>query len=223
MSADRLSVLRRRLVQATVVTPVLAAWAPVLAQGAQPEKGKYRVVDPIQATENAARIEVVDFFWYGCPHCFSFMPALSQWKETLPKDVHYRYLPVAFDPRNEPHTRLFYTLDVLGQAEALHAKVFDAIHKQKRALRATDDIADFAQENGIDRKQWLDTFNSFSVQTRAKRARQVWMGYKIEGTPTLGIDGRYITSPTMAGSYAATFAVAEYWIEQLRRDKAGNR
>lgn len=215
---------RRRVLQVLVATPALAQMSWAYAQNPAPKPEQFRDVKPVQPTESAARIEVVDFFWYGCTHCNAFLPSISAWKKTLPADVAYRYLPVAFDKSSDVHTSLFYTLEALNKVEELHPKVFAAMHTgTRRAFRTADEIADFAAANGIDRKLWLDTFNSFSVQTKAQRARQVWMGYKIEGTPTLGIDGRYWTSPSQAGSAAAALQVADALIDQLRRQRSGRK
>lgn len=221
MSIDRFH--RRRVLQAIVAAPVLAGLPRAHAQGARPSPDQYREVKPIQPTENPARIEVVDFFWYGCPACSAFLGPLTAWKKKLPADVNYRFLPVSFDPRNEPHTRLFYALDALNKVEDLHPRVFAAYHNNRKTLRSTEEIADFAAANGIDRKLWLDTFNSFSVQTKVKRAQQVWMGYKIDGTPSIGIDGRYATAPSMAGSGEAALAVTDFLIDQLRRQRSGRK
>ena len=214
---------RRRVLQAMAVAPVLANLPRAFAQGAGPRPDQYREIKPIQPTENPARIEVVDFFWYGCPACSAFLAPLSAWKSKLPADVNYRYLPVSFDPRNEPHTRLFYTLEALNKVDELHAKVFAEMHTSRKPLRTPDEIADFAAAKGIDKKLWLDTFNSFSVQTKVKRAQQVWMGYKIDGTPSIGIDGRYGTAPSTAGSGEAALAVTDYLIDQIRRQRSGRK
>lgn len=221
MSVDRFP--RRRVLQALAAVPVLAALPCVHAQGGAPSPDQYREVKPIQPTENPARIEVVDFFWYGCPACNAFLAPLTAWKKKLPADVNYRYLPVSFDPRNEPHTRLFFTLEALNKVDELHARVFEEMHKNKKPLRNAEEIADFAAARGIDKKLWLDTFNSFSVQTKVKRAQQVWMGYKIDGTPSIGIDGRYATAPSVAGSGEAALAVTDFLIDQLRRQRSGRK
>ncbi len=217
-------IARRRVLQALALTPVWVQSPTVLAQNSDTKTQRYREVKPVQPTENPARIEVVDFFWYGCTHCNTFAAPLAAWKKKLPADVSYRYLPVAFEPRNENHTRLFYTLQALNKVDELHAKVFATLHSGPRqALIKPDEIADFAVAHGIERKLWLDTFNSFSVQTHVKRAQQVWMGYRIEGTPTLGIDGRYWTSPSVAGGSEAALKTADDLIEQLRRQRSGRK
>lgn len=214
---------RRTVVRALALAPLVAA-ARVNAQGAAPKLGEdYREVNPPQPTENPAKVEVVDFFWYGCPACNAFLPTLRAWKQKLPADVSYRYLPVAFDPRNEPHTRIFYTLEALNKVDDLHLKVFAAMHKDRRKLTHTDEITDFAAANGIDKKQWQDAYNSFAVGTRVKRAQQVWVGYRIDGTPSVGIDGRYVTSPSMAHGTEAATTVADYLINQLRKQRSGRK
>ena len=222
MSANRFP--RRRVLQAIAAAPVLAVLPRAYAQGAGPKAGEqYREIKPIQPTENPAKIEVLDFFWYGCPACNAFLPPLAAWKKKLPADVSYRYVPVSFDPRNEPHTRIFFTIDALNKVDDLHAKVFAEYHNKRKMLRTPEEIADFAAANGVDKKLWLDTYNSFAVQTRTKRAQQVWMGYKLDGTPSIGIDGRYITAPSMAGSGEAALAVTDYLIDQLRRQRSGRK
>ncbi len=225
MSMDSFNrVTRRSVLQALALTPVWTQLPTAYAQGATTKADRYREVNPVQPTDNPARIEVVDFFWYGCSHCSTFAAPLAAWKKKLPADVSYRYAPVAFEPRNENHTRLFYTLQAMNKVEELHAKVFAAMHGSARqALIKSDEIADFAAAHGIERKLWLDTFNSFSVQTQTKRAQQLWQGYKIEGTPTLGIDGRYWTSPSIAGGGEAALKVADDLIEQLRRKRSGRK
>jgi thiol:disulfide interchange protein DsbA len=214
---------RRTVLSALALAPVMAS-LPARAQGAGPKAGRdYREVNPVQPTENPGKIEVVDFFWYGCPACNAFLPALDAWRKKLPADVSYRYLPVSFDPRNEPHTRIYYTLEALNKVGDLHVKVFTAMHREKRRLLAADEIADFAAANGIDKKQWLDTFNSFAVGTRIKRAQQVWTGYRIDGTPSVGIDGRYVTAPSMAGGVEVSLEVTDFLIDQLRKRRSGRK
>ncbi|HRK57186.1 MAG TPA: thiol:disulfide interchange protein DsbA/DsbL [Burkholderiaceae bacterium] len=215
---------RRRLLALMAASPVLAHTLPrAYAQDGAPPADSYKTVNPVQPTLNRTRIEVLDFFWYGCSHCYAFLQPLMNWKATLPEDVAYRPIPVAFSQNNDNHSRLFYALQSLDRLD-LHAAVFAAIHgPQRRRLLATDEIADFAAAQGIDRERWLSAFNSFAIQTHAKRARQVWMGYKIEGTPTLGIDGRYLTSPSMAQGHQAALRTAEALIALRRRQRSGQR
>jgi thiol:disulfide interchange protein DsbA len=208
---------RRRFVAAAALIPSLAV---AQTAGAQPREGRdFRLVNPAQPVETGARIEVLEFFWYGCPHCQNFEPTLEAWRKRLPADVEYRRNPVAFDDLRTPHSRIYYALEALGKTSALHSKVFVAIVTNRRPMLKPDEIADFMAANGIDRKQWLDTFNSFAVATRANRAAQVWRAYKIDGTPAVGVDGRFVTAPSMVGSLEGSVAVLNVLIERARAER----
>lgn len=206
---------RRRFIAAAALIPTLAA-----AQGPEPREGRdWRRVSPPQPVETGARIEVLEFFWYGCPHCQSFEPDLEAFRKRLPADVEYRRNPVAFDEARTPHSRIYYALEALGRTNDLHGKVFVAIVTNRRPMLKPDEIADFMAANGIDRKQWLDTYNSFTVATRANRAAQVWRAYKIDGTPTVAVDGKFVTAPSMVGSREGAIAVLDYLIQRARAER----
>lgn len=209
---------RREFLAAAVALPTV-----VLAQaGKKPDAGiDYNELRPAQPTEAPGKIEVLEFFWYGCPHCAAFDPELAAWRKRLSADVAYRRNPVAFSDAQTPHTKIFYTLEALGKVDALHTRVFAEIVGSRKPMLKTDDIADFMAANGIDRKQWLDTFNSFTVATRTSRAAQVWRAYKVDGTPTIGVDGRYTTSPAQANGRAECLRVVDFLIDRIRAEKGG--
>ncbi len=211
---------RRQIVIALASSPALAV-AQTAASPTPVAGVDYQIVSPPQPVDTGDRIEVLDFFWYGCPHCFAFLPELEAWRKRLPPDVAYEHLPVAFNPASTPHSRIFYALQTLNRLDDMHVKVFDAIHVAKRRMTDTDEIADFMAANGIDRAKWLAIYNSFSVVTAANRAPQIWTAYGIDGTPTLGCDGKYLTSPSMvrAKSNAAALAVMDYLIDRARRER----
>ena len=179
---------RRRLLVSIAALPAVA-----LAQTARPpQEGKdFRAVTPSQPGESGNKIEVLEFFQYSCPHCMSYDPVLQGWKKTLPSDVEYRRIPISWDDKSVPHVRIYYTLEALGKTNELHSKVFEAIQTKRMPLLKPDEIADFMATQGIDRKQWLDAYNSFSVGARTSRAGQVWRAYKIDGTPAMAVHGRY--------------------------------
>ena len=163
------------------------------------------------------KIEVIEFFWYGCPHCNAFEPALDAWSKKLASDVIFRRVPVAF--REEPfaaHQKIYYTLEALGQVEAMHRKVFYAIHNERQRLDKPAEIAAFFAKNGGDAARFTDVYNSFSVQTKIMQARKLADAYKIDGVPSIGIHGRYFTSPTLAGSPERALAVADQLIQRTR-------
>ena len=164
------------------------------------------------------KIEVVEFFWYGCPHCFAFEPALDAWQKKLPSDVAFRRVPVAF--REEPfvaHQRLYYALESMGLVEAMHRKVFNAIHLDRLRLDKLPEISAFMAKNGVDAAKFSDAFNSFSVQTKIRQAKQLSEAYRIDGVPTLGIQARYYTSGSLAGTAERTLVVADYLIQRSRK------
>ena len=210
--------MKRRDFSSTLFGAALAGSAmPSLAQGAPTEGKDYvRLAQPQPVPPG--KIEVIEFFWYGCPHCHAFEPALDAWSKKLPADVVFRRVPVAF--REEPfaaHQKIYYTLDALGQVDALHRKVFHAIHNQRQRLDKQADIAAFVTANGGDAARFNELYTSFAIQTKTMQARKLADAYKIDGVPSIGIHGRYFTSPTMAGSPERALAVADYLIQHTRR------
>ncbi|RZJ00198.1 MAG: thiol:disulfide interchange protein DsbA/DsbL, partial [Haliea sp.] len=159
----------------------------------KPEDGTdYRSLDKRVAGEApAGKIEVVEFFWYSCPHCNAFEPRLEAWAKKLPADVVLRRVPVAFRDDFVPQQRLFYSLEAMGKLPELHAKVFNAIHVEKLPINKEATILEWVGKNGVDRAKFQETYNSFSVSTKARRAAQLQDAFKVEGVPALGIAGRY--------------------------------
>lgn len=207
----------------------LAAFLIALATGAgflmtapanaAPTAGKeYKVLQTPQPVP-AGKIEVTEFFWYGCPHCYDFEPDLEAWVKKQGKDVVFKRVPVAFREDLLPHTKIFYALESLGKLDALHGKVFDAIHKQRKRMVDTNEIADFMAANGIDRKQWLDTYNSFSVTTNSQRANKIADSYKIDGVPTVVVQGKYETSPSIAGTKSGAIQAMDFLVTGVRDKK----
>jgi thiol:disulfide interchange protein DsbA len=196
----------------------LGLLAPAAAQGGPVEGTHYVKLSQPLPTPAGGKIEVIEFFWYGCPHCHSFEPSLDAWSKRLPADVAFRRVPVAF--RDEPfgaHQRIFYALEAMNQVEAVHRKVFFAIHNERARLDKPADISAFMTRNGLDGAKFLDVFNSFSVQTKARQARQLSEAYKIDGVPAMGVHGRYYTSVTLAGSADRTLAVADFLVQRVRK------
>jgi thiol:disulfide interchange protein DsbA len=168
-------------------------------------------------TGTPGKIEVVEFFWYGCPHCNAFEPQLDAWSKKLPADVAFRRVPVGFTALHETHARLFYALEALQQVETLHRKVFAAIHQQRKRLDKEADIVAFATENGLDAAKFTEAFKSFGVATKVRQAKALTEAYKIDGVPSLGIQGRFFTSGSLAGSNDRALAATEYLIGVARK------
>jgi thiol:disulfide interchange protein DsbA len=192
----------------------------VLAQGQKIEEGfDYRILPIPQPVETKGKVEVIEFFWYGCPHCYDFEPELISWVKRQPKDVVFKRVPVAFRDDFMPHSQLFYTLEALGKGDALHEKVMYAMHKENKRLLTESEIADWAAAQGIDRNTFLATYRSFAVTSKARAARQLADAYRIDGVPTIVMQGKYVTSPSIAGTKAKAIGVMDFLEEKIRKDK----
>ena len=191
-----------------------------LAQGGPRDGKDFRTLDkrvPVEAP--AGKIEVVEFFWYSCPHCNAFEPALVNWIKKAPADVVVRRVPVAFRDDFVPQQRLFYTLEAMGKLEDIHQKVFDAVHRERQPLNREDGILKFAEANGLDRAKFQELYNSFSVSTKARRATQLQDAYAVAGVPAIGIAGRYYVDGDLAGSNARILSVVDHLITEARKAK----
>lgn len=187
-----------------------------LAQGGPQEGREFkRVETPVPVAEG--KLEVVEFFGYWCPHCNAFEPALEAWVKKLPASVSFRRIPVAFSPGQEPLQRLYYAIEAMGQVDTLHRKVFSALHVERKRLNTESDILDWAKTTGVDTAKLGEAMKSFAVASKLRQSKQLADGYGIEGVPTLGIQGRFMTSPSMAGSPERALAVADVLIAQSRK------
>jgi len=187
-----------------------------LAQQAPTEGNEFRSVKPAAPTDAPpGKVEVIEFFWYGCPHCYSLEPALVDWKRRLPADVEFRKVHVPWQV--QAHQQLFFTLETLDKAAALNDRVFAAIHVDRNRLDTPEAMADLVSKHGVDRKQFLDTYGSFGVRTRMQRATQLAAAYRIDGVPTFGVAGRYVTAPSMAGSNAGALRMVELLVDRVRK------
>ena len=157
----------------------------------------YQILKQPQPTDSGAKIEVIEFFWYGCPHCNSVQSPLHTWLKRKPADVEFKRFPAVFQESWVPLTRLFYTLDAMGLLEKLHLEVFAAVHDKKVRLQDQKVLFDWIASKGVDRQKFIDTYNSFAVQTRTQRTMDVTRSYDIQGTPAFVVNGRYITAPSM--------------------------
>ena len=188
------------------------------AQGQQPKEGvDYLTLDKPAPTEAAAgKIEVVEFFWYSCPHCNRFEPQLEEWARKMPKDVVLRRAPVAFRPDFEPQQRLYFVLEAMGKVEELHKKVFHAIHVEKQVLNSLPLIADWAEKQGIDKARFTEAYNSFPVATKSRKAALLQDAYKVDGVPALGVAGKYYTSGSVAQTMERALIVTDHLVGVVR-------
>jgi thiol:disulfide interchange protein DsbA len=190
------------------------------AQGQKIEEGfDYRILPVAQPVETKGKVEVIEFFWYGCPHCYDFEPELSSWVKRQPKDVVFKRVPVAFRDDFLPHSQMYYALESMGKADALNEKVMYAMHKENKRFLTESEIADWVASQGVDRNTFLASYRSFAVVSKARAAKQLTETYRIDGVPTIVMQGKYVTSPSIAGSKAKAIAVMDYLEEKIRKDK----
>ncbi len=210
---------RREFTTALAGAGALALGLPAAAQGGIVEGTHYvRLGQPLPVTAPAGKVDVVEFFWYGCPHCNAFEPMLEAWVKKLPEFASFRRVPVQF--REEPfgtHQRIYFALEAMGQLEAMHRKVFAAIHNERMKLDKPAEIQAFMTKNGVDGAKFIEVMNSFGVQTKARQAKQLAESYRIDGVPALGIQGRFYTSGSLAGGQDKMLVVADFLIQASRK------
>ena len=188
------------------------------AQGAGLVEGIHfqSLARPVSVPANG-KIEVIEFFWYACPHCFTFEPLLEAWLPKLPADVHFRRAPVGFDARKETHQRIFYTWEALGLVDQMHLKTFTRFHVQKRPIDTERAMLDFAQESGLDVAKVGQAWNSFSVQTKCREARRLEDDYGIEHMPEMAIAGRFVAVAQPDAGPASVLVTTDWLVNRVRR------
>ncbi len=200
------------------LTAAVALAAPLLplaaqAQAATPKEGKdyNKLAKPVNTDAPAGKIEVLEFFWYSCGHCHTFEPMLHSWSKTVPANLVVRRVPVAFNASFVPAQKLYYALEGLGKVEPLHARVFRAIHVEKQKLAKEEDIMAWAaKQPELDMAKFKEMYQSFTVANQMRRATQLQDAYGVEGTPSMGVAGRYYTDGTLAGSLQAMLQVVNH-------------
>lgn len=195
----------------SVATLGLAALLPLSAQA---QKAAYSPVNPAQPSDTPGKVEVLEFFAYSCPHCATMEPMVEKWSKTLPENVVLRRVPVAFNNNMSDFQRLFYVLESLGRLD-LHPKVFHALHTERKRLNSVAAIGDWLATQGIDKATYESTAKSFGVTSKVARANELTKSYDVQGTPTLGIAGKYTTSPSMTGSYEGTLTQARQLLDDV--------
>jgi protein dithiol oxidoreductase (disulfide-forming) len=184
------------------------------------EGSDYISLDKRAATEAASgKIEVVEFFWYSCPHCNAFEPKLEAWVKNAPKDVVVRRVPVAFRDDFVPQQRLFYVLEAMGKLDELHSKVFYAIHVEKQSLNNQAAIGNWMEKNGVPKDKFDAMYTSFSVASKAQKATLLQNQFKVDGVPALGVAGRFYTSGALAQTMERALVVTDFLIAEVRKGR----
>ncbi len=198
---------------------VLALYLMPASGAAQYEAGKHYVkLPPGAQAVSGNKVEVREFFWYGCPHCYRLEPYLDAWLKKIPADVTYVRTP-GVARRWLPHAQAFYTFEALGITEQVHKDFFDAIHKKGEKLDSEESLVQFLAAYGVDATKVRDRYNSFGVRTKVENAKKLNFLYAIASVPAITIDGRYKTDVSMAGGPQQLLALIDYLVEQSRRER----
>jgi thiol:disulfide interchange protein DsbA len=201
----------RKLLALAAATVGLTAFN-VLAQQAN-----YGKLEPQQPTDGSGKIEVVEFFWYGCPHCYALEPAVNAWAKNIPKDVVFKRIPATTGGWEEL-ARLYYTLETMNLLDQYHAKVFDAVHKDRLNLGNKKIREEWLAKNGIDPVKYAETEKSFTVATKMQRSKQLTYAYKVDSVPRVFVNGKYYTGAELAGGQQNIFAVVDQLIGMARKE-----
>ena len=208
--------MRNLILSAALVTASLFG---MTAQAAETHPDSYvELANPVPVAV-PGKIEVVELFWYGCPHCYAFEPVINPWVEKLPSDVNFVRIPAMFGGPWDAHGQLFLTLEAMGVEHKVHNAVFDAIQKQGKRLTKPDEMADFVATQGVDKDKFLATFNSFAIQGQIKQAKELAQKYGVQGVPTMIVNGKYRFDLGTTGGPEATLNVADQLIAKERAAK----
>ena len=194
-----------------------ASWA----QKAPFQEGiEYVTLDKRVPTEaGKGKIEVIEFFWYSCPHCNSFEPRFAEWMHKVAKDVEVKRVPVRFRDDFEPQQRMYYVLEALDKVEALHGKLFHAIHVERQNLASAEALAQWGEKHGIPKAKFQELYASFGIVSKARRATQLQESFKVQGVPALGVAGRFYTDGSLAGSMERALQIVDYLVSEVRKGR----
>ena len=208
---------------AAITLAVLSLASPAQAQQQLAVGRDYVEVNPAQPTDNPAKIEVIEFFSFACPHCADLNPSIVKWSAKLPADVDFKRVPVNFSPFYQLMAQLYYTLEVIGELKRLDEAAFNAIHV--KGLKLVDDksIQEWAVAQGVDAKKFSDAYKSFGVSSKVKRANQLAQGAKIRGVPALFVDGKYLVVGQDIKSHDDLLALADKVIAKVRTERGGKK
>ncbi len=196
----------------------LTVTSPSFAQTAGKD---YTLITPAQPSDDPAKIEVLEFFSYGCPHCSDFHPLISAWSAKLPTDVVFKRVPITFGRAAWANiAKLYYTLETTGDLAKLDGDVFKAIHGDRINMFDEKTLTDWVVKKGVDPKKFADTFNSFGVMSKVKRGDQLAQAYRIQGVPAIAVDGKYLVG---GKDFTEQLAISDKMIAKARSEKSGKK
>ncbi|WP_095126773.1 thiol:disulfide interchange protein DsbA/DsbL [Pseudomonas sp. Irchel s3h14] len=205
--------MRNLIISAALVAASLFG---MTAQAAEAPAAPYvELTNPVPVAV-PGKIEVVELFWYGCPHCYAFEPKVNPWAEKLPSDVNFVRIPAMFGGAWDIHGQLFLTLEAMGVESKVHSAVFEAIQVEKKRLTTPEEMAEFVATQGIDKDKFLATYNSFAIKGQINKARELAKKYEISGVPTMIVNGKYRFDVGSAGGAEQALQLADKLIDKER-------
>lgn len=208
----------RNLILSAVLASASLFGMTAQAEDIQAGKQYVELSSPVPVSK-PGKIEVVELFWYGCPHCYQFEPTLNAWADKLPEDVNFVRIPAMFGGVWNVHGQLFITLESMGVEHNVHKAVFEAIHKEGKKLSTPDEMAEFLAGQGIDKAAFIKAYNSFGVKSQMEKAKKLAMAYQISGVPTLIVNGKYRFDISSSGGLEQTTQVADFLVDKERAAK----
>lgn len=194
-------------------------FAPGSAFSQAPAKGvAYIELNPPQPTETAGKIEVIEFFWYGCPHCYALEPMMEPWAKKLPKEAVLKRVPAVFNEQWGVAARVYYALDAIGEEERLRASLFDAIHKEGLRITSESAVEAWLAKKGVSVEKYKSVYKSFGVESRLRRAMQMTQSYRIDGVPSFAVQGKYVVSASANPDRQQILSVTDYLVGEARRE-----
>ncbi len=191
----------------------------LLASQAFAEDG-YTTITPAQPTQTGDKIEVLEIFWYACPHCYDFEPHVKEWIQNKPDDVEFRRMPGIFRKSWIPHAKAFFTAEKLGVLDKIHAPLFDAIHRDKKKIHDDSAIEKFFAKQGVDKDEFRKIYESDEVDTKTKQAFVMGQRYKVTGVPAIVVNGKYLISASSAGSFENMLKITDSLVDKERASTA---
>ena len=202
------------------LTLMIGATGASFGQQAYVDGQHYEKVVPQQPVQSGDKIEVLEIFWYGCPHCYHFEPHLAKWLASKAADVEFRRMPGVFRKDWVPHARAYYTAETLGVLDKVHTQLFEALHKDRKPIVNQEQLADFFADQGIAREKFEKTYNSFAIDSKTRQAVIMSREYGISGVPAVIVNGKYRSSGTMAGGFDELLKVIDRLVDKEREASA---
>ncbi|MCU7938370.1 MAG: thiol:disulfide interchange protein DsbA/DsbL [gamma proteobacterium symbiont of Bathyaustriella thionipta] len=201
-----------------IVTLLMVLGLSGLAWADYDEGVEYEVLKKIQPAPTDGKVEVIEFFSYGCPHCYRFEPYIDKWKETKSENIEFIHVPAIFNKNWESLATLYYTAEVLGVQDKMHNVIFEAMHGEGKKLRSFEDLKALFEKNGVSNEALEKAMNSFTVAAKTRRAKTMTEAYGIKSVPNIVVQGKYRTNGTLAESHANVFKVVDYLSEKIEKE-----